>query len=180
VVWLCHDVATFSQRSRSTYELIRDFQNERAEFEADQGILSSALVNILENAVEACLEDKSKADHDVVFSMKEEGNAILFRVSDNGVGMDRETMDHMFTLFFSSKGSRGPAACSFRMKLCSSTEDPSKLNLLRAAEQSSKSPYLKGFLTQTTFLPLPLRDRACFWPTEILFRCCRNSPCIIP
>ena len=57
--------------------------------------------------MEACLEDKSKADHDVVFSMKEEGNAILFRVSDNGVGMDRETMDHMFTLFFSSKGSRG-------------------------------------------------------------------------
>ena len=86
---------------------IRDFQKETGEFEADPGVLSSALVNILENAVEACLEDKSKADHEVVFSVKEEGDAVLFRIADNGVGMDRETMDNMFTLFFSSKGSRG-------------------------------------------------------------------------
>jgi signal transduction histidine kinase len=39
--------------------------------------------------------------------VQEEGDAVLFRISDNGVGMDRETMDNMFTLFFSSKGSRG-------------------------------------------------------------------------
>ena len=84
-----------------------DIQNGLGEFEADSGILSSALVNILENAAEACFEDKSKADHEIVFSVKEEGGAVLFRVSDNGVGMDRETMDNMFTLFFSSKGSRG-------------------------------------------------------------------------
>jgi signal transduction histidine kinase len=109
VLAFAHDVANaFEPKIQGQpIRLVRDFQSERAEFEADPGILSSALVNILENAAEACLEDKSKADHDVVFSVKEEGNAIVFRVSDNGVGMDRETMDNMFTLFFSSKGSRG-------------------------------------------------------------------------
>jgi len=109
VLAFSHDVANaFEPKIQGQpIKLVRDFQNETGDFEADPGILSSALVNILENAVEACLEDQSKADHDVVFSVKEEGNAIVFRVSDNGVGMDRETMDNMFTLFFSSKGSRG-------------------------------------------------------------------------
>ena len=32
---------------------------------------------------------------------------VAFRISDNGVGMDRETRDKLFTLFFSSKGSSG-------------------------------------------------------------------------
>ena len=109
VLAFAHDVANaFEPKIQGQpIRLVRDFQNETGDFEADPGILSSALVNILENAVEACLEDKSKADHDVVFGVEEEGNAVLFRVSDNGVGMDRETMDNMFTLFFSSKGSRG-------------------------------------------------------------------------
>ena len=32
---------------------------------------------------------------------------IVFDIEDNGVGMDRETRENMFTLFFSSKGARG-------------------------------------------------------------------------
>jgi signal transduction histidine kinase/FixJ family two-component response regulator len=109
VLAFAHDVANafMPKLQDQSIRFVRDFQIETGEFEADTGVLSSALVNILENAVEACLEDKSKADHDVVFSVKEEENVILFKISDNGVGMDRETMDNMFTLFFSSKGSRG-------------------------------------------------------------------------
>ena len=38
-----------------------------------------------------------------------EGDALQVRfiVADNGPGMDRETRDKLFTLFFSSKGSSG-------------------------------------------------------------------------
>jgi len=32
------------------------------------------------------------------------GGRKLIRVQDNGLGMDQETVDHAFTLFFSSKG----------------------------------------------------------------------------
>jgi signal transduction histidine kinase len=32
---------------------------------------------------------------------------IAFHIEDNGMGMDQETQDKMFTLFFSSKGSKG-------------------------------------------------------------------------
>ncbi len=90
-------------------KFIRDFQGDgdTSTFEADPGVFSSALVNLLENAMEACIEDKSKSAHEIVFSVKDEVDKVLFAVSDNGVGMDRETMDNVFTLFFSSKGSRG-------------------------------------------------------------------------
>ncbi len=109
VMAFAHDVANaFEPKIQGQpIRFLRDFQSGTGDFEADAGVLSSALVNILENAAEACLEDKAKADHEIVFGVKEEGQAILLRVSDNGVGMDRETLDNMFTLFFSSKGSRG-------------------------------------------------------------------------
>jgi signal transduction histidine kinase len=69
--------------------------------------LSSAMVNFLENALDACQMDRSKQDHTVAFSAKKTGDRILFEITDNGLGMDEETKNNMFTLFFSSKGSRG-------------------------------------------------------------------------
>ena len=39
----------------------------------------------------------------------EQGHAdhILFEISDNGIGMDQETREKAFSLFFSSKGAKG-------------------------------------------------------------------------
>jgi signal transduction histidine kinase len=36
-----------------------------------------------------------------------QGKHIVFEISDNGTGMDRETRESLFTLFFSSKGNKG-------------------------------------------------------------------------
>ena len=65
------------------------------------------MINILENAVEACLEDNTKNIHQIAFGVCEEGKHIRFDVWDNGVGMDRETREKIFTLFFSLKGHMG-------------------------------------------------------------------------
>ena len=73
----------------------------------DPGIFGSALINILENAMDACIEDRTKESHKIVFSVKQDKDHIIFNIFDNGIGMDRETRENMFTLFFSSKGSRG-------------------------------------------------------------------------
>jgi signal transduction histidine kinase len=73
----------------------------------DAGVLASALTNILENALEACIEDNSNKAHKIIFGVKQEEDDIIFDVSDNGIGMDKETRDKMFTLFYSSKGSKG-------------------------------------------------------------------------
>ncbi len=78
-------------------------------FEADAGAVSSALVNILENAVEACAARRQQRPEGgcVTFTVEGDAEYVRFIVTDNGPGMNRETRAKLFTLFFSSKGSSG-------------------------------------------------------------------------
>lgn len=87
--------------------LIRDIDDSLGVFEIDPSVVSSALVNILENAIEACRDDASKENHEIRFSVTRESGDVVFEVCDNGPGVDRETREKMFSLFFSSKGSKG-------------------------------------------------------------------------
>ena len=88
-------------------EFVRDFDQTVGDFEIDPGVVRSALLNILENAVDATLEDKSKKKHQIIFGVKQDKKHIIFHVIDDGIGMDKETHEKIFTLFFSSKGHRG-------------------------------------------------------------------------
>lgn len=89
-------------------EFVYEFDHSKALFEIDPGTVSSALVNILENSIDACLDDKSKdKSPKVIFRVYENEDHTIFEARDNGIGMDRETRENMFTLFFSSKGHRG-------------------------------------------------------------------------
>lgn len=90
--------------------LLRDFAPAPGAlglFEADAGAVSSALVNILENAVEACAAANTPGGGEVRFTVRADADDVRFIVADNGPGMDRETREKLFTLFFSSKGSAG-------------------------------------------------------------------------
>ena len=84
-----------------------DFAADAGEVLMDAGVLRLSLINILENALDACVEDTSKKSHRIVFSLKPENKQIAFEISDDGIGMDRETRENLFTLFFSSKGNKG-------------------------------------------------------------------------
>jgi len=84
-----------------------DFDGDPMEVQMDAGVVRLALINILENALDACVEDTAKKSHQIVFSVKPDKNKIVFEVRDNGTGMDRETRESLFTLFFSSKGNKG-------------------------------------------------------------------------
>jgi len=88
-------------------ELACDFDTALGEVQMDAGVARLALINILENALDACVEDTAKKSHKIIFSLKPDKNNIVFEIRDNGVGMDRETRESLFTLFFSSKGSKG-------------------------------------------------------------------------
>ncbi len=76
-------------------------------FEIDEVALSSAMVNFLENAADACAADSSKSVRSVTLRVRADKDMVYFEVADNGIGMDRETREKMFTLFFSSKGAKG-------------------------------------------------------------------------
>ena len=76
-------------------------------FQVDAGIVRSALLNIIENAVEACRCDRSGRPHEIVFEIAQDVSHICFIVSDNGIGMDAASQANVFTPFFSSKGEHG-------------------------------------------------------------------------
>jgi C4-dicarboxylate-specific signal transduction histidine kinase len=77
-------------------------------FDVDPTWMQAALVNFVENAIDACTYDRSKEDHTVTFDVSEMSrHRICFIIEDNGMGMDQETREKMFTLFFTSKGSQG-------------------------------------------------------------------------
>jgi len=88
-------------------EFVKDFDAKIGKFEVDAGYIHSALINILENAVDACTREKAKKFHKVIFGVRQDRKNIIFDVFDNGIGMDRETREKIFTPFFSSKREKG-------------------------------------------------------------------------
>lgn len=110
------DVLAFADDVASTIEpkikargvqFICEFDPCLGAFEIDSGLMRLALINILENALDACAEDEVKKSHRIAFKVQQDETQISFEVKDNGIGMDRETRESLFTLFFSSKGSKG-------------------------------------------------------------------------
>lgn len=85
----------------------RNFKTPLGTFEVDSSTMRSALVNIIDNAIEATVETSDKKNHRITFGVRAEGDRIIFDVIDTGTGIDRETREQMFTLFYSSKGHQG-------------------------------------------------------------------------
>lgn len=81
--------------------------SESGDFDTDPNWFESAIINILENAIDACKDDTSKSEHRVDFEVSSEGNWLVFKIRDNGTGMAPDSQNKVFRLFFSSKGSKG-------------------------------------------------------------------------
>ena len=87
--------------------LVCHFDRTAGTMLVDADYLQAALVNILENAVDACLKDHRMPTHQIDFSIAEPGDEIVFSIADDGIGMDRDMCNRIFSLFFSTKGIRG-------------------------------------------------------------------------
>jgi len=92
---------------RHSIELVTEMAVNPGEFEVDEGIAAPALLNILDNAVDACVEDRSKPVHRITFRARGEEGLVIFEIEDDGIGMSADTREKMFNLFFSSKGKTG-------------------------------------------------------------------------
>jgi signal transduction histidine kinase len=88
-------------------EFVTDFDAKAGQFEIDTSYVHAALINILENAIDACLRDPSKPSHKIAFTVRYHKDYIRFDVFDNGTGMDEQTQAKLFTPLFSSKGDKG-------------------------------------------------------------------------
>ncbi len=73
-----------------------------------QGI-QEVLTNLVDNALDACTqaENAVEAPEIIIKSDLSPDGKVLLEVKDNGVGMDQEILKKLFTIFFSTKGSKG-------------------------------------------------------------------------
>ncbi len=83
------------------------FDSTAGTMQVDADYLQAALVNILENAIDACLKDHRMPTHQIDLSITDPGDEIVFCIADDGIGMDRDVCDRVFSLFYSTKGRRG-------------------------------------------------------------------------
>ncbi|MCG8689164.1 MAG: PAS domain-containing sensor histidine kinase [Desulfobacterales bacterium] len=102
-------VAMKAQKNSIVMDLKFESLTDDDTFEIDKGSLQTALVNILENGIEACIDDKQAKDkdHTISFQARVDKEKVLFKIQDNGQGMDKATLKNIFTIFFSSKGNKG-------------------------------------------------------------------------
>jgi signal transduction histidine kinase len=88
-------------------EFLAEIDETVNSFAGDPGYLHSALGIILENAVDACVKDPTAKPHKIIFGLRQDRDHIVFDIFDNGIGMDSETKEKIFDLFFSAKGEKG-------------------------------------------------------------------------
>lgn len=88
-------------------DVVRETDEQTGTLEADAKAIMSLLVNLAENSIDACRIDSQKNNHRIQLKSAGNHDCIRFTIEDNGIGMDRETREKAFTLFFSSKGSEG-------------------------------------------------------------------------
>jgi signal transduction histidine kinase len=73
----------------------------------DEEFILVALINILDNSIDACLADTQKKDHQIEFKILRKKDQLVIHIHDNGCGMDMKTKEKIFDLFFSSKNTKG-------------------------------------------------------------------------
>jgi len=102
---ICENFDHRAKRLNVEYSCI--INSDVGQIEADKNAVKSLLINLLDNSLDACRIDKKKDNHKITFEIKGQTDSVIFEVSDNGIGMDRETREKALSMFFSSKGSGG-------------------------------------------------------------------------
>ncbi len=100
-------ISNKASKNRVAIEHKLDILTEAGNFEVDENSLQASLVNILENAIEACMEKPGLPEPKIRFHVRADREKVLFTIRDNGQGMDQATVKNIFTIFFSSKGNKG-------------------------------------------------------------------------
>jgi signal transduction histidine kinase/FixJ family two-component response regulator len=110
VIDFAQDIANLMQAKidRHAIDLQCEFDPGLKEFDVDAGFMRATLTNILENAIEACVNDTDTGKKKrIEFKVHSQKNRIVFEICDNGVGMDAETRSKIFTPFYISKKKQG-------------------------------------------------------------------------
>ncbi|MBT8398424.1 MAG: PAS domain-containing protein [Gemmatimonadetes bacterium] len=77
---------------------------DAGEFDGDPQALRALLANLVENSLDACRLSEFQEGHRVMVRVSGDAETVRYEVEDDGMGMDQETQEKAFSLFFSTKG----------------------------------------------------------------------------
>ena len=102
------DLITEFAKSKNV-EMKAQLDENIGEIVADPQTIHRSLLNLINNAIDACIEDEDESKNHQIFirTYKSEDKNICFEVEDNGCGMDDEIRRQLFNPMFSSKGGKG-------------------------------------------------------------------------
>lgn len=103
-------VTLFQSQCRQQGVLLTlDLDEEMGTVDLDPKGILEVLTNLAGNALDACTlgEGTIQKPEIIIRSNRLPGKKILLEVKDNGMGIDQEVGQKLFTIFFSTKGSRG-------------------------------------------------------------------------
>lgn len=88
--------------------LVTRFDDDTDFIRGEPKDIHALIANLVTNAIDACGagSDESK-DYRVVVRLHRAADAAVIEVEDNGIGMDEETRNKLFGMFFSTKGAYG-------------------------------------------------------------------------
>ncbi|MCP4022710.1 MAG: response regulator [Desulfobacteraceae bacterium] len=89
--------------------IVSDLDETISEMSLDPQTLHRSLLNLVNNAMDACLEDEdtSKKHKIMIKTYQKKDNRLFLEVEDNGCGMTQETKEQLFDPLFSTKGGKG-------------------------------------------------------------------------
>ncbi len=88
-------------------DLVCEYQKRITRVPLDGEKIHESLANLLGNAIDACRISDGEGRSRITIRTLEKDNAIIYEISDNGIGMDYEVKKKVFTNFFTTKGLGG-------------------------------------------------------------------------
>ena len=89
-------------------QIIEELDSRIGERNMDGSSIHTILMNLVSNAIDACMIDETPGKKlDVLVKTVLENNGIILEVTDTGIGMPPDIQEKIFTSFFSTKGHQG-------------------------------------------------------------------------
>jgi signal transduction histidine kinase len=103
---LLKEVSGFLEKEATLKNIKLNFNvdNNIPSIESDRGQLQQVFLNILTNAFYAVKEEEGTID---ITAELREDKKVIVTISDNGVGISKENIDHIFEPFYTTKGKYG-------------------------------------------------------------------------